>query len=288
MTRPAFIKQPGEALSPRVLAAEGRACPFRMKLKAGALLLEAVREGFEAEGFSSGVLNLDELAFGPFGYVIPALSTDGRNAAFYSATFRPPGVTRLERGALTFGSRDGAPFFHCHAIWREADGKRSGGHVLPEETFVAQDAVVAAVGIAGAGFEAGPDSETNFTLFGPRRAAPRHARADRRAFALRLRPNQCIHTALEEFARHVGLVEATIHGGVGSTIGALFEDGATVDNFATEVFVTQGGLSREGADAVAARLDVGLIDYTGALAEGRLKRGGNSVLMTFEMIVMES
>ena len=44
---------------------------------------------------------------------------------------RPAGVTRLSAGAMTLGRRDGAPFFHCHALWREADGTLSGGHILP-------------------------------------------------------------------------------------------------------------------------------------------------------------
>jgi len=25
--------------------------------------------------------------------------------------------------------RDGAPFFHCHALWTEADGRAGGGHI---------------------------------------------------------------------------------------------------------------------------------------------------------------
>ena len=122
MTRPAYVRQPGPADAPRVIAVEGRGREFRMSLKAGALLVDAVRDGFANEGFASGALNIGEMALGPFAYVMPALSKDGKNAAFYSETFRPAGVTRFECGALSFGSRDDAPFFHCHAIWREADG----------------------------------------------------------------------------------------------------------------------------------------------------------------------
>ena len=47
-------------------------------------------------------------------------------------------MTRLKIGAMTFGQRDGAPFFHCHALWTEADGRAGGGHILPEETLVAE------------------------------------------------------------------------------------------------------------------------------------------------------
>ena len=287
MARPAYVQQPGPTLAPRVIAAEGRGRAFDMPLKAGASLLQAVHDGFAREGFCSGVLNIGALALSPFAYVMPALSKDGKNAAFYSDTFRPAGVTRFERGALTFGARDSAPFFHCHAICREADGKRSGGHVLPEEAVLAEDAIVQAFGIDGAAFEGAADPETNFKLFGPVSTPARGARTDRRAFALRLRPNQCLHAALEDFARENGLRNARIFGGVGSTIGAAFEDGREVLNFATEIFISDGRIAGDAAGAPVAELDVGVVDYTGALAEGRLKRGANNILMTFELIVAE-
>ena len=287
MARPAYVPQPGPADAPRVIAVEGRGRGFRMPLKAGALLVDAVRDGFANEGFAFGVLNIGAMALGPFAYVMPALSKDGKNAAFYSETFRPAGVTRFECGALTFGSRDGAPFFHCHGIWREADGRRGGGHVLPEEARLAEDATIEAFGIDGAGFEVASDAETNFRLFGPAPAPTCWTKTDRRAFVLRLRPNQCFHTAIEKFAREKGLANASIHGGVGSTIGALFEDGREVENFATEIFIRQGRIARNAAGGHAAQLDVGVVDYTGVIAEGRLMRGANQVLMTFELIVAE-
>src|SRR6185437_3733582 len=127
-------------------------------------------------------------AFGPFAYVTPALSTTGENAAFYSDTFRPAGVTRLKLVAMTLGSRDGAPFFHCHALWREVDGRAGGGHILPEETVVAEPFAVEAFGLDGATFAAESDPETNFKLFGPIPTAAAAAKTTSRAFALRLRP----------------------------------------------------------------------------------------------------
>ena len=36
---------------------------------------------------------------------------------------RPAGITRLKMATMTVGHRDAAPFFHCHALWREADGR---------------------------------------------------------------------------------------------------------------------------------------------------------------------
>ena len=144
-------------------------------------------------------------ALGPFAYVMPALSKTGANAAFYSDTFRPAGITRLQTGAMTLGQRDGAPFFHCHALWVEADGRAGGGHILPEETVVAEPFAVEAFGIDGAMFVAEPDPETNFKLFGPVAGATAAAETTSRAFALRLRPNQDFAGALETFCRERGI-----------------------------------------------------------------------------------
>src|ERR1700761_4243105 len=159
------VQQPGAPVPERIQWIEGRGRAFALTLPAGLPLLEAVRRGFAAQGFASGALNFEAGALGPFAYVMPALSRDGANAAFYSDIYRPAGVTRLKLGAMTLGSRDGAPFFHCHALWTEADGRTGGGHILPEETVVAEPFVVAAFGIDGAAFVAEADRETNFRLF---------------------------------------------------------------------------------------------------------------------------
>ena len=279
------IKQPGPPVPERIQWVEARGRAFSLKLEAGLTLLEAARRGFTAEGFASGTLNIKGGALGPFGYVMPALSKTGENAAFYSDTFRPAGVTHLKLATLTLGSRDGAPFFHCHGLWREVDGRDSGGHMLPEETFVAEPFEVDAFGIDGATFAAQPDPETNFKLFGP---VPKQARgldATSRAFALRLRPNQDFGGSLERFCRERRVTRAKIRGGVGSTIGARFIDGSVVDPFATELAVTSGYVAAVAGGALEATLDVALVDYTGALAEGRLVRGDNPVLMTMELVL---
>ena len=282
MSRPTTIRQPGPAAAERIVAVEARGAAFDLELPAGANLLEAVAAGFAARGFQSGVVELGPLALGPFAYVMPALSATGENAAFYSETFRPPGVTRLEAGALTLGRRDGAPFFHCHALWREADGKRSGGHILPEGTSIAEPAHARAFGLDGAIFEAAQDAETNFKLFGPVAAPRSGAEAPLRAIAVRPRPNQDFAGALGCLLRERGLRSARLRGGVGSTIGAAFTDGRVVESFATEVFVRSGRVFANPGESV---LDVGLIDYTGAVAEGRLVPGANPVLMTFELVL---
>jgi len=279
------IEQPGPPASERIQWVEARGRAFASTLEAGVPLLEAARRGFAAEGFASGVLNMRGGALGPFAYVMPALSKTKENAAFYSDTFRPLGITRLKLASMTLGLRDGAPFFHCHGLWTEADGRRNGGHMLPEETFVAEPLAVEAFGIDGAVFAAEPDPETNFKLFGPVRSAASGAKTTSRAFALRLRPNQDFAGGLEGFCRDHGIISARIHGGVGSTIGARFTDGNIVEPFATELAITSGIIGPTASGALEATLDVALVDYTGGLAEGRLIRGDNPVLMTMELVL---
>ena len=115
------IVQPGPPVRERIQWVEGRGRAFSFTLDAGLPLLEAARRGFAAEGFAGGTLSMKDGALGPFGYVMPALSKTGENAAFYSDIFRPAGIARLKMATMTLGARDGAPFFHCHGLWSEAE-----------------------------------------------------------------------------------------------------------------------------------------------------------------------
>ena len=279
------ILQPGAPAQERIQWVEARGRAFSFTLEAGLPLLEAVRRGFAREGFVSGTVNVRGGALGRFAYVMPALSKTPVHAAFYSDTFRPTGITRLKLATMTFGQRDGAPFFHCHGLWTEADGRINGGHMLPEETDVAEPSEVEAFGIDGAVFTTEPDRETSFKLFGPVPAKATGARTTSRAFALRLRPNQDFATSLEAFCREHGIARARLRGGVGSTIGARFADGQSVEPFATELAVTSGVVAPNAGGELEAALDIALVDYAGGLAEGRLIRGDNPVLMTMELVL---
>src|SRR5215469_18589966 len=101
------VEQPGPPAQERIQWVEARGRAFSFTLQAGLPLLEAARRGFAAEGFFSGTLNIVGGTLGPFGYVMPALSRTGENAAFYSDTFRPAGLTQLKLATLTLGVRDG-------------------------------------------------------------------------------------------------------------------------------------------------------------------------------------
>lgn len=280
-----WIEQPGPPVAERIQWVEGRGRAFTFTLEAGVPLLEAVRRGFAREGFAGGVVNWRGGVLQPFAYVMPALSKTSENAAFYSDTFRPMGPVTLMAAAMTLGTRDGAPFFHCHALWTEADGRFTGGHILPDETMVAEPFAVEAYGVDGALFCAEPDAETRFKLFGPVPAPMADVAAPDRAFALRLRPNQDFAGALEGFCRDHGIARARLRGGVGSIIGARFADGRIMEPFATELAVREGLIAPDAGGAPRADLDIVLVDYQGGLGEGRLTRGDNPVLMTMELVL---
>ena len=278
MSPPLSIRQPGPPAPKRVVAISCRGAPLRLRLKAGERLLDAVAAGFAKEGFESGVAELPALALGPFSYVMPAASRTPDHAAFYSDPFTPDGVTCLHEGALTFGLRDGAPFFHAHALWREADGTESGGHILPETTRLAADAEIEAFGLDGARFEARQDTETNFKLFEPVATAPNGRGADR-AIAVRLRPNVTFAPTLDEIARAGEFARWRARGGVGSLIGGRFSDGTVIANVATEIFL-------QNTDRGC--IKIGLVDQAGTVRSGQIERHLNSILMTFEACLVEA
>src|SRR5712691_2562420 len=279
------IVQPGPPARERIQWVEGRGRAFSFTLQAGVSLLEAARRGFAAAGFAGGTVSMKGGALGPFAYVMPALSKTGENAAFYSDIFRPAGIARLKMATMTLGQRDGAPFFHCHGLWSEAGGRSNGGHILPEETVVAEPFAVDAFGLDGAAFTAAPDPAPNFKLFGQVAHPAAAVETTSRAFALRWRPNQDFAGALEAFCRERGIIGAKLHGGVGSTIGARFTDGRVVEPFATELAVSSGVVAPGAGGALEAELDIALVDYLGGIAEGRLTRGDNPVLMTMELVL---
>jgi predicted DNA-binding protein with PD1-like motif len=270
------IGQPGPPGERRIASVAAGAIPIEVELPAGRLLLDTLAELLARHGAESACLALDGGGFGPFGYVIPALSPDASHAAFYSAPRRPPGITWLDAGAITVGWRDGKPFFHCHGLWTEADGTRGCGHVLPEETVIAAPIRATGAALVGARFEAAQDEETGFKLFSP---VATGTAPPARAFpgvALRLAPNQDLVRTLEKAAVDARLGRAVVRGGVASTIGARFADAPPISGFATELLVTHGVIGN------ATALDIAIVDLDGHIGQGRVVAGDNPVLMTFE------
>lgn len=279
------LRQPGPAAVERVESAVGRMAILDFTLEPGLTLNAAVAGPLLAAGFGAAQVEFSGGAFGPFTYVMPAASPDDAHAAWYSAPFTPAGESRIEAGCLTFGRKEGAPFVHCHAFWREADGMRRAGHVMPHDTVVSAPVTARAYGSADVAVTAGFDPETGFTLFTPH-ALKAPDGGPRIAFA-RVRPNTDIASAVAELCRRHGFGAGRIVGSIGSLIGARFADGSELEDHATELFVRAGRIAPDAEGALAAEIDISIVGLSGALAEGRLA-GDNPVCITFELAVAEA
>jgi len=133
---------------------------------------------------------------------------------------------------------------------------------------------VSAWGFRDVRVETGFDAETGFTLFGV------GGGSGDGAVAARVRPNVDVCAAVEEVAAACGWSEAVVRGSLGSLVGAVFEDGRLVEDYATEVFVRSGRVVGGHAE-----LDLAVVDMGGTVHEGLLARGRNGVLITFDLVV---
>jgi predicted DNA-binding protein with PD1-like motif len=232
----------------------------------------------------SAVIRIKGGQFDPFAYCMPALSPTPDHAVYFSDRHQPPGPVRLETAAVTMGSWDSEPWLHCHGIWHDAHGRRLGGHVLPNEAVIHEPIDASVSFMNGATFEVVQSPETGFSLFEPV-LSPGSVPRDAGPFAMSVRPNEDFCFALEEECRQRGISRALVCGGVGSLVGASFDDGREVVPFVTEVFIKEGQVEPGAHEGLVAKIEVGLVDHLGGLHEGRLRRGQNPVLVTFELLV---
>ncbi|MBA8879449.1 putative DNA-binding protein with PD1-like motif [Phyllobacterium myrsinacearum] len=280
------LQQPGPAAVERFESFLGTGRTFSFDLQPGLSINDAIAIPLAAANLRAAALVIEGGAFAPFHYLMPAPSADGLHAAWYSDTFSPAGETLMERGNVTFGERDGAPFIHCHATWIEPDGRRCAGHILPHETIVSQPIRATAWGVESVRMVSEPDTETAFTIFHPVPVADQpSAFAGPQTIIARVRPNEDITGALEAICRKHGFTGAHLRGGVGSLIGARYVDGSRVDDIATEVFITGGFVS---ADSSATCVEIVMVDTRGGISHGNLLRGDNPVCITFELCLEEA
>jgi predicted DNA-binding protein with PD1-like motif len=278
------IQHPGQPSLQRVAAQQVELEPFELELPGHMSLMQAVAQSMQGIGAQCATFRMQGGGFEPFSYVMPALAKTSAHAVYFSDTYPVEGAVRLETASVTFGQRDGKPWLHSHAIWIEASGRRHCGHLLPDDIQVNHPIQAQGVAVRGATFTVCPDGETNFTLFVPLKSMARPTQKPcSKGYALRVAPNIDICTALETFCRERGITHAKIQGGVGSTVGAVFDDGRVVEPFVTELLIRNGDVFTNAAGQTQAQLDVSMVDYKGGVSEGRLARGQNPVLVTFEL-----
>ncbi|MBW4090170.1 MAG: DUF296 domain-containing protein [Proteobacteria bacterium] len=293
------LLQPGPAPAERIESLAGAGLVLDYILEPGRNLIAALAAPLVASGLRSAAIVFAGAALAPFRYVLPGPAHDGAHVAWFSAPHVPGGdparPSVVETANATFGWRDGKPFVHCHGVWVEPDGTRRGGHMLPDETFLAAAGRARAWGLAEVAITVDPDPETNFPLFHPVVAPPFGPEGGPggkvigeggiRLIAARIRPNQDIGAALVALCARHGLTRAVVRGSLGSLIGAAFTDGRVVPDLATEVLVRDGRIAPGPDGALAAVLDLVVVDALGRPHEGRLRAGENPVCITFEAML---
>lgn len=263
---------PGPRAPDRAVAVRTDLLPIHGILPAGRTVMQAVGDLFAARGCRGGVLDLDGLVCQPFRYVLPALSTDGVHAAWYSDIHAPDGRVFVRRATATVGWRDGEPFLHCHGIW-DVGGADRMGHLLPFDTVIAEPVEVSGLGSPDATFDARPDAETAFTLFTPAGGG------SGRGLLARILPGEDCVTAIETLCARHGIRDARVHG-VGSIDHIRFAEGHGMDCLATELRFDAASL-QDGR----ALLSIEVVDIAGTIARGTLTPKDNPVGVTLELVI---
>ncbi|TBN52339.1 DUF296 domain-containing protein [Paracoccus sediminis] len=259
---------PGPRAAERAVAVRADLRPVSGVLPAGRTVMDGVGALFAAHGCKGGVVRLDGVTCAPLRFVLPAPSTDGVHAAWYSDTHAPDGPVRIGRATATVGWKDGAPFLHCHGTWAG-----TMGHLLPFDSILAADAAVHGLGAPDAWFEALPDPETAFTLFTPQ------GTGSGTGLLARIAPGEDAVMAIEALAARHGIAHARLYG-VGSIDHIRFTDGSRMDCHATELRLDDAVLTQGRAT-----VPIEVVDIAGTIMRGTLERGGNPVGVTLELIV---
>jgi len=271
------IQHPGPRAHQRHQAVPCRVTRRRVMLRGGQTLHDAVVAAMEECGARAAWLELADTTFSTLRYVIPGHDASGEHAAWYSATHELAPPARLLRAGLHVGRRDGSAFLHCHGLWEGADGTRAMGHLLPNESRLAEDSEASCLVLEDALLEVEFDPETRFSLFAPRvEGAP--STSSNNALLFTLRPNQDLSEAVEALAAQHGLGEAQLSG-LGSLVGTTFTDGGVIESHATEVLILSGQL-KDGK----AHIELASVGIDGAHRQGQLVPGGNAVCVTAELL----
>lgn len=281
---PRHIVHPGPVSPERVRAVACHVQPVKLTLQTGCDINTAIARGFAAHGFEGGYVRLKNVPMRKLHYVMPAAAPDDSHAAWYSETHVMQNAVILDAG-LHAGERDGKPFLHCHGTWRDGEGQIGMGHLLPFEAELLKHTQVEAIALVGALLVTRPDAETNFPLFNPE-ARPVKVKSEcRRGVLATVRPNADLCHAVEEICRNHSLRRARVEG-IGSLVGADYQDGTTLTAHASELYIENGQVVEEDGQPQAA-IDIAMIDLTGRHSHGLLKRGLNPVCVTAELLIVE-
>jgi len=285
--QPKALRHPGPVDPNRIDSFAGHSRSLDFTLATGMNLIDAVAAPLEAAGLKGAGVTFKKVRFKPFRYVLPAYSPDAEHVAYYSATHAPDEEIEVICANLTYGRKDESPFLHCHAMWRDRSGRMCGGHVLPFEAFVSAPGPAVAFGTEQISMVSKFDPETNFTLFRPVAATTAPVQSQSCILA-RLKPNVDLIEGIEEICRRHNIRAATVRSGVGSIIGAEFEDGRIIHEHPTEILTLEGRITPDHDGQPRADLSIAVIDMKGSIHDGKPERGRNPVLICFELALEAS
>ncbi len=278
-----YIRQPGAVEPERHFVSLTDAVPITIELEAGQTVLPALAAKLDGLGAISAYLSVQEANVRQLEFVMPAPSPDDDHTAWWSETYSLAGSARIKEAGLVVGWREGGPFIHCHGSWTDETGEQFAGHMLPDRCIIKDMATFTGWMFPDARFEGQFDPETNFTLFQPNGTA---AKLDAQAALVRLRPNVEIGQELVKICEKLGWATAEIHG-LGSLIGASFDNGDAMESYATEFLVRKGSINLEGPQS-GADIDILIVGLDGEIMNGPLLKNDNAVLMTCELVLLRS
>lgn len=273
MTSRDAIRHPGPPSPEPYSVARGTARKVTVTLPKGAVLMQAVSDAMDAAGCDSGVMVVGGLKMGPFDFVMPGPSYDGVHAAWYSATHsRASG--HIKAGTAIVGRKEGAWWLHCHAIWTSETGTEIG-HLLPDAVTLSDDCDVTLIAFKGGVFDVSMNAETLFPIFHPTGGETKG-----NAFIAKVSPHADIHGTISAMTQEAGFARATVHG-IGSLIGAVFEDSPPMASPISEVLIDpQARWNR------TLSLPMRCVDPAGNQFGGTITPGQSPVCVTFELLVM--
>lgn len=272
-----ILSHPGPRLEPRAITVPCAVRRIEIALQPGLSVNDSVAQALERHGASSAYVRLDGVVLEPLRYVMPAHAPTPDHAVYFSDTFAPEGPAETLSAGMSVGLRDGAPFSHCHGLWRMADAPAIMGHLLVLEAIVQKPAQVSAWAISGARMEARDDGETNFRLFTPEAATAEPV--GQRALLCRIRPNENFIATVERLCRAHGFANAELHG-IGSLVGGQVRGAAPMTSIVTEVLILNGAIEDDRLE-----IDMAIVGTKAEIVSGRLEPS-NLVGVTFELLIV--
>lgn len=284
----------GARVEPRIVSVPTRHSVHDIDLPEGTDLFETVTDLLHSLDVDGLMVEFLAGEFGHISFVHPAYGPDAEHPMSFTSEFASPGPARLRHASATVGFKDGAPFSHIHASWDEEDGRIRGGHLLPGTLAGAAGLRLRVFALHDARLLSDHDSETGFSAFAP---APKPNAEDVSDFDAadlprefdsvisRVRPGEIIDEAVVRVCRDAGFDSADVRASLGSTTGAVFDDG-TAPWPAVEFTHLAGTVSGALCEGPAVVLEGEVADVAGEIHSGRLAVGANPVAVTFELFVL--